>query len=207
VQDREEKTAWQDRWQKGRTGWDQGGPHPALSLLVEHARREGGLREGARFYSPGSGRAHSEAALATQGYRVDAIDLSPLAIAQARSDYGHLPNLDLRVGDIFDIAEKEREVYDAVFDRAMLCALPPQVRSSYVEAMRSRLKAGGLFCGILFRSVEALSPPPYAVDEAEAMRLFANSFQLCFARAILPAPQPAAVKDEWICVWRKRGHL
>ncbi|RZA24413.1 MAG: methyltransferase domain-containing protein [Proteobacteria bacterium] len=206
VQDREEKSAWQERWQKGRTAWDQGRPHPSLSLLVEHARREGGLVDGARFYSAGAGRAHSEAALAAQGFQVDAVDLSPEAIAIAQGDYGHLTNLNLRAADIFDIPDEERGVYDAVYDRAMLCALSPDVQPSYVEVMTARLKVGGLFCGILFRSVEIASPPPYPVDEAEAMKLFAENFQLCFARAIPLSPQHPAIKEEWICVWRRRGH-
>lgn len=205
MQELSEKLAWQERWSSGRTGWDQGGAHPALRLLISHAKREGGLPEAASFYSAGAGRAHSEAVLAQVGYQVRAVDLSREAIDWARNAYSSVGGLELRVGDFFDIPDDERESFDAVYDRAMLCAVGPDVRPSYVKSMRDRLKPGGLFCGILFRKVKGESFPPYPVDEAEAMRLFAADFQLCFASAVPAAPQPAAILEEWICIWRKRG--
>lgn len=204
MQDLSEKLAWQERWSSGRTGWDQGGAHPSLGLLISHAKREGGLPDGGRFYSAGAGRAHSEAVLAQAGYQVRAIDLSAEAVDWARNAYASATGLELRIGDFFDIKEDERESFDAVYDRAMLCALGPGVREAYLASMKDRLKPGGLFCGILFRSVRG-SHPPYPVDEAEAMRLFHKDFQLCFASAIPAAPEPVGILEEWICVWRKRG--
>lgn len=206
MQDRDEKSAWQERWQKGRTGWDQGGPHPSLSRLIAHAEREGGLKPEARIYSAGAGRAHSEAALADRGYRVRAVDLSSDAIEWAKTHYADITSLELKTSDIFEIPDEEREAFDAIYDRAMLCALSPDVRPSYVSAMKARLKVGGLFCGILFRAVEVEKSPPYPVDEVEAMRLFHPDFQLCYAAAVPAAPEPQAIKEEWICVWRKKGH-
>lgn len=205
MQELSEKQAWQDRWEQGLTGWDQGEAHPALAQLITHARREGGLADGAQIYSAGAGRAHSEAAWARVGYRVRAVDLSHEAIDQAQKIYGSIPTLELCVGDLFDIAAAERGAFDAIYDRAMLCALAPELRPAYIEAMKARLKVGGLFCAILFRAVSHESPPPYPVDESEAMRVLGADFKLCFAAAIPPAPKPPVVKEEWICIWRLRG--
>lgn len=199
-----EKEAWQERWQSGRTGWDQGGAHPSLPLLVFHARREGALPDSARFYSAGVGRAHNEACLAEMGYHVHAVDLSVEAITQAKASYGHLPNLQLETADIFHIPEGEQEAFDAIFDRAMLCALSPEVQPHYIAAIHKRLKAGGLFCSILFRRVKVENPPPYEVDEATAFKLLGKDFHLSYAAAVEAAPSPQAVKEEWICVWRKK---
>ena len=207
MQELSEKQAWQDRWHKGLTGWDQGEAHPSLPKLIAHARREGGLVDGARFYSAGAGRAHSEAALAQAGYPVRAVELSREAIEEARDVYGSLPNLELLVGDLFDIPESERKAFDAVYDRAMLCALAPGARPGYIEAMKARLKDSGLFCAILFRQLTNEQGPPYPVDEAEAMRVLGKDFHLCFAAAIAPAPRPAVVIEEWICIWRLRGQV
>ncbi|MBC7532239.1 MAG: methyltransferase domain-containing protein [Oligoflexus sp.] len=205
MQSQEEKKLWQERWQKGMTGWDQGAPHPSLFAVVEHAKLEGGLPGDARFFSAGCGRAHSEAALAEWGYHVRAIDLSEEAIREAQSIYGKLPNLELKVADLFQLETTEAKSYDAIYDRAMLCALPPESRRLYIDAMKARLKDLGLFCCILFRDLHTLSHPPYAVDEAEAFRLLGKDFVLCYAAAVPAAPIPAAVKEEWISIWRVRG--
>lgn len=205
MQSQDEKKLWQERWQKGRTGWDQGGAHPALSALIEHAKREGGLPEQGSFFSAGCGRAHSEATLANWGYRVRAVDLSEEAIAAAKASYGHLPALDLRQADLFRLETGEAKSYDAVYDRAMLCALSPETRPAYIDAMKARLKDRGLFCCILFRDLHSQSHPPYAIDEAEAWRLLAQDFVLCYAAATREVPVPAAIKEEWISVWRLRG--
>ncbi len=207
MQSLEEKTLWQERWQSGHSGWDQGEAHPGLSLLIEHARREGALPKGGKFFSAGCGRAHSEAVLADWAYDVTAIDLSPTAIAEAEAIYGKRPGLVLKVADLFQLEPLEAKGYDAIFDRAMLCALAPETRAPYIEAMKARLKDKGLFCAILFRTVHSHSHPPYAIDEAEAFRLLAQDFVLCYAAALPGIPVPAAVKGEWICIWRLRGAL
>ncbi len=205
MQSQDEKKLWQQRWHKGTTGWDQGGPHPALFALVEHAQREGGLPSDASIFSAGCGRAHSEAALAEWGYRVRAIDLSEEAIAEARAIYAKVPNLELKTADLFQLEPGEAQSYDAIYDRAMLCALPPESRTLYVDAMKARLKDLGLFCCILFRDLDTTFHPPYAIDEAEAFRVLGKDFVLCYAAAIPAAPVPAVVKEEWISIWRLRG--
>ncbi len=204
MQDSSEKKAWQQRWDAGLTGWDQGEAHPSLAKLLKHATREGSLPEGARIYSAGAGRAHSEAALARLGYVVKAVDLSDSAIQAAKSLYGEISGLHLAVGDFNDIPEDELASFDAIYDRAMLCALGPGIRLSYIEAMKKRLKPGGLFCSILFRRVEVEKSPPYAIDEKEAYRVLGGDFELVFAVAIPAAPKPAVVKEEWISIWRRK---
>lgn len=205
MQSQEEKKLWQERWQMGATAWDQGGPHPGLFALVEHAKREGGLPPEAAFFSAGCGRGHCEAALAEWGYHVRAVDLSEAAIREARTLYGKRPRLDLKIADLFQLETGEAKHYDAIFDRAMLCALAPDSQEAYVEAVKARLKDLGLFCCILFRHLQTTSHPPYAIDEEAALRLLGKDFVLCYAAAIPPAPTPAVVKEEWISIWRLRG--
>jgi len=207
VQSQDEKNLWQERWQKGQTGWDQGGAHPGLRLLIAHARREGALPEQARFYSAGCGSAHSEAELARQGYRVKAVDVSPSAIKKAKELYGDRTGLELSHSDLFRIEECDIKSYDAIYDRAMLCALAPENRPAYIEAMKARLGAGGLFCAILFRAVKVQFHPPYPVDEQEVWRLLSKDFVLCYAATLPGTPVPAGIKEEWICIWRLRGAL
>lgn len=194
---------WRERWREGRTGWDQGGPSAAMEQLLFHSRREGGLQAGAKIFSAGCGRAHNEAWLAQRGFQVEAVDVADEAIVAASQLYAAVEGLTLTVQDIF-IGNSSHYSCDAVFDRAMLCALAPDQRAAYRDHLVSLLRPGGIIMAILFRKVKSPEGPPFAIDEAEAFRLLGADFDLCFASAS-PAPiEPRQVLDEWLCIWRKR---
>lgn len=194
---------WRERWLVGQTGWDQGGPHSQLDRLLRHATQEGRLPAGARIFSAGCGRAHNEAWLAGQGYRVDAVDAVPEAIEGARALYGQVAGLNLQVSDVFAAVEPE-PAYDAVFDRAMLCAIEPRHRPTYIQAIHHKLKSDALVLAILFRRTRTPEGPPFAVNEEEAQRLLAEHFDLVHASLCPPPENPRNVLEEWLCIWRKR---
>lgn len=204
MESREDKAIWQARWINGETRWDQGHEHPALRQLLLHAELEGQLRPGAAIYSGGCGRAHNEAFLARRGYRVKACDLVPEAIIEATSLYGELPSLELSCEDAFDLGPDEIESYEAVFDRAMLCAIQPENRALYLDAVTQRLEPDGLFMTILFRRVDKPQGPPFAVDEKLLFSLLEDRFELCWAAAGPPLPSESHVREEWLCIWRRR---
>lgn len=201
---REDINAWQSRWQSGQTRWDQGQEHPEVSRLIQHAALEGGLLPGAFVYSGGCGRAHSEAFLARQGYRVVATDLVPEAISAAKLLYGTEVSLTLRCEDVLEVRPEETGRYDAVFDRAMLCALQPQNRSTYLAGVAARLKKGGLFMSIPFRKVDKPEGPPFAIDELSLSALMSPLFELCWAQAAAAPPPGGHVQEEWLCIWRRK---
>ncbi len=195
---------WQELWRTGQTPWDQGAAHHELRRLLQHAVLEGGLKAGRPIFSGGCGRAHSEAALALVGYPLTAVDLVPEAIEEATKLYGQVPGLSLRAGDAKVLQPGEHGHYAAIFDRAMLCALPPADRNSYIEASKARLAPGGLWMGILFREVASEEGPPFAINERTASELFSEDFDLCFAGASEPTPAMRAGVQEWLCIWRLR---
>ena len=200
----EPKEPWLQRWVTGQTGWDQGQEHPELMRLLAHARLEGALVAGANIFSAGCGRAHNEAFLARQGYRVHSVDFVAEAIAAAQVLYAGIPGLSFAVQDALAEHSDDR-LYDAVFDRAMLCAIQPSLRPVYIQRLVQRLKAGGLLFAILFREVRGPKGPPFACDELNAFELLQADFELCHASSCMAMPQPHAVLDEWLCVWRKKA--
>ncbi len=195
---------WRQRWLNGQTGWDHGQEHAVLNRLLQHAMREGPLQPSASIFSAGCGRAHNEAWLARQGFKVDASDIVEEAIAGARALYEHQKGLRLFVADAFAPNDGSK-IYDAVFDRAMLCAVNPMHRAAYVQRMQEKLPIGGIFMSILFRKVRSPEGPPFAVDEAEALRLLEDDFDLCHASSCPPPEHTHNVLEEWLCVWRKRA--
>ena len=196
--------SWRERWREGRTAWDQGGHSAAMEQLLYHSQREGGLQVGAKIFSAGCGRAHNEAWLAQHGFLVAAVDVADEAIAAANQLYAAHTGLSLAVQDIFTL-DTSHYSFDAIFDRAMLCALAPGQRAAYLSQLTALLRPGGIIMAILFRSVRTPDGPPFAVDESEAFSLLGADFDLCFACTSPKAIDSSQVLDEWMCIWRKRA--
>jgi SAM-dependent methyltransferase len=198
---------WRVRWVEGRTGWDLGGPHPALEKLLTEARDWRLLPDRARILEPGAGRAHNGAALARQGYQVISFDLVPEAIEEARRLYDGVAGLELAVADAFALPPAWVGAFDAVFDRAMLCALPPARRRDYLRSMFEALVPGGAFLSLPFTEVEyppGGSGPPFALPMPELERLMSPGFALVHAEE-RPLPDDIKIRREMICVWRRRS--
>ena len=70
---------WQARYDAGTTGWDRGGPSPALSGWLQ----SGDLTP-CRILVPGCGRGHEVLALAEAGFQVTGIDYAPSAVQAVR---------------------------------------------------------------------------------------------------------------------------
>lgn len=84
--------------------------------------------------------------LAERGFRVDAIDLVPLAIEMAQ-DISSRRGLDIHFGvaDICNLGESEKQ-YDLIVDSYCLqCIVFDDERKRVFSAVRSRLKPGGYY--------------------------------------------------------------
>jgi SAM-dependent methyltransferase len=196
---------WRQRWRDGRTGWDQGGIHPLFPELLA-AAKQSGLAAGARILEPGCGRAHTSAALAQSGFRMTAFDVSELAITAARALYQNVPHLELTVADLFAPAAAWSGAFDAVYDRAVLCALPRAVRARYVATVSGVLKPGGLFLSLPFVRLHITDQdgPPFAVPEQEFSDLLAPEFEKIFHRSVEHQEPDSKIATEMIAVWRKK---
>ena len=107
---------------------------------------------------------------------IDAIglDIAPTAIARAKEHYPqHAQRFVL--GDLFEL----RDSFDAIVEHTCLCALPPEWRVRYRDAVASLLKPGGLLIGIWFVNPE-MDPgetgPPFGISPDELSALFAPRF-------------------------------
>jgi SAM-dependent methyltransferase len=200
---------WRERWREGRTGWDQGGPHRLLSRVVSILKDEGWLSPGRRVLEPGCGRAHNGAALAEMGLVVTAFDVAPEAIDAARAAYAGRPNLTLTTGDALAVSTDWYQAFDLVFDRAVLCALPPEQRRAYVDTCFAHLKPGGLFVSLPFVEVRPgddgkVAGPPYAVGMAALSELLTPGFAMIHGEEhATPEPRDKIVR-EMVTIWRRR---
>lgn len=146
--------------EEARPGWDMDGPTPLLAELLT----EVDLPAGARLAVPGCGFGHDAAELARLGFRVEAFDIAPRAIAGARARYGEA--VRWRLEDWFTA---EVSPFDAVFDHTCFVAMEPARREAYAQATRARLRHGGLWMGAAFHDTGDRVGPPFAIAR-EAMQ-------------------------------------
>lgn len=176
-----ESQYWQQRWQDGQTGWDIGKPHRLTPKLWQLAQASLDKPQGKlAVYVPGCGQAHDAAFFAKLGHDVVAADFAPGAIAAAKKTYGTLPNMTCVVADAAQCPPEEIDQYDVIFDRAMLCALRPELRDAFLRACLLRLRSGGLFISLPFTKTagEPGSGPPFEISTVQLRKYFTKSWEL-----------------------------
>ena len=186
---------WNTRYAAGRTPWDFGGVPAALGRFV--TTNAATLRHGARVLIPGCGSGYEIAAFAAAGCEVTAIDLSAVAVARARREFGALPRVRIVEGDFF--TEKfSIAPFDLIYERTFLCALPPEHWPQMVVRTAELLRPGGVLAGFyLFGDKD--DGPPFGLAPDEPAKLFAAHFDLARDDAVPPAESLAffAGHERW----------
>ncbi len=180
---------WDERYAAGTTPWDLGGVPSRLSeFLAAHP-------SGGRVLIPGCGSGHEVAAFHGAGYQVTAIDFAPAAVAQARTNLG--PELGARVvlGDFFAHPFADAP-FDLIYERTFFCAIPPRLRSSYVQRMTQLLKPDGALTGFFFLGDER-DGPPYQLNASDHEALFAGHFQLANDEPVAQPFHLFGTKERW----------
>ncbi len=202
---------WIDKWSRNDIGFHQKNAHP---LLVKHLQSLN-LPSHSRLFLPLCGKTLDIAWLLSQGYRVCGIELVEPAIEQLFSElkikpqvkqtgklkYYHAENIDIYVGDVFDLSSEILGAVDAVYDRAALVALPEELRNRYTAHLVGIThKAPQLL--ITFEYNQSETPgPPFAVSAAEVNRHYANHYQLKLLESVDVA---GGLKGKYFakeCVW------
>lgn len=171
---------WHQRWQTQETGWHERAANP---LLVRHLSALH-LPPGSRMFLPLCGKSLDIGWLLGQGYAVAGAELSELAVTQLFTELGLQPSLspvgsltrysaakiDIFVGNIFDLTREMLGPVDAVYDRAALVALPPDMRPRYAAHVQT-LTAATPQLVICYAYDQSLIPgPPFSVTAEEVHR-------------------------------------
>lgn len=171
---------WHQRWQTQETGWHERAANP---LLVRHVSALN-LPPGSRMFLPLCGKSLDIGWLLAQGYAVAGAELSELAVTQLFTELGLQPSLspvgsltrysaekiDIFVGNIFDLTREMLGLVEAVYDRAALVALPPDMRPRYAAHVQT-LTAAAPQLVICYAYDQSLIPgPPFSVTAEEVHR-------------------------------------
>ncbi|MBY6210735.1 thiopurine S-methyltransferase [Microbulbifer agarilyticus] len=178
---------WLDKWHKNEIGFHNPDAHP---LLVEYLDALE-LSAGARVFLPLCGKTLDIACLLQHGYRVVGAELSELAIQQLFAQLGAEPQvtkvgnaklysagqLEVFVGDFFELTRDALGFIDAVYDRAALVALPETMRTAYAAHLIALTEGADQLLLAIDYDQSQLPGPPFCVDAAEVHRLYDSAYK------------------------------
>jgi SAM-dependent methyltransferase len=141
----DDPTAWFDRLYaaandgRATVPWDRGGPHPLLLDWVQKTQPRGA---GLRALVVGSGLGDDAELIASLGFVTTAFDISPTAVATARSRY---PDTAVAyvVRSLFDLPAEWLAGFDLVFESQTVQSMPESMRADATAAVRSAVAPGG----------------------------------------------------------------
>jgi thiopurine S-methyltransferase len=183
-----EASFWHQKWEKGDIGFHKSEANP---LLIEHFEKLN-LAKGSRVFLPLCGKTRDFAWLLACGYRVVGAELSDLAITELFNDLEVEPNIsrvgeltlhcvkdiDIWVGDIFDLSAEVLGSVDAAYDRAALVAMPANMRHQYTSHLMKISNAAPQLLICYEYNQQLMDGPPFSVSEAEVKRHYAAAYQL-----------------------------
>ena len=188
---------WEKRWLKNDIGFHEARPNPNLISYLANLN----LAKGSRIFVPLCGKTVDIRWLLSNGYRVAGIELIELAVDQLFSENGIEPevtsigelkrfsgkNIDIFVGNVFDLDKETLGAVDGVYDRAALVAIPPDKRENYaahltqITALAPQLV---ITCDYDHRKIKG-SPFPVSGEAMQAC--YGKAYQLALAeRAEIP---------------------
>jgi len=194
---------WHQKWKRNEIAFHESDVNP---LLVKHfnALR---LAKGSRIFLPLCGKTLDISWLLANGYRVAGAELSKIAIEQLFAQLGVEPkisgegkverysakDIDLFVGDLFDLSGAMLGPVDAIYDRAALVALPEAMRSRYTaHLMEITDKAPQLL--ICYEYDQSLMQgPPFSVSNEEVNRHYGDRYDLTL---LASADMPGGLKGK-----------
>jgi thiopurine S-methyltransferase len=188
---------WQEKWQKREIAFHQAAANPLLVSWFDQLA----LAPGASVFLPLCGKSLDIHWLLAQGYRVVGAELSEMAVQELFAELGLTPDisgagklqlylaeqLQVFVGDIFQLSESTLGAVAAIYDRAALVALPDEMRQRYAQHLITISQRAPQLV-ICFEYDQAQLPgPPFSVDSPEMHKLYSSVYNLnCLEKIDVP---------------------
>ena len=180
---------WLERWNNGEIGFHQSEVNPYLIQYWQELH----LARNSVVFVPLCGKTRDMLWLCEQGHQVLGVELSTIAVQAFFKENGYTPKhtksgkfdrheadgICILCGDFFDLTANDLTQVIAMYDRASLIALPPEMREDYARHMENILPPA---TQILLITVdypqEEMQGPPFPVTAAEVEELYREHAEL-----------------------------
>ena len=177
------KDFWLERWEKEEIGFHQDEINPYLRRYWQdlHLARDN------LVFVPLCGKSRDMMWLREQGHQVLGVELSAIAVQAFFKENGYTPQhvsrgkfdrceadgIRILCGDFFDLTRNDLAHVTAVYDRASLIALPPEMRERYARHLVSILPPATqlLLITVEYPQTE-MQGPPFSVSPGEVEALY-----------------------------------
>lgn len=179
---------WHQKWKKNQIAFHANEVNP---LLVKHESILK-LKETNRVFVPLCGKTLDIMWFLSKGYHVVGVELVEKAIQQLFeelkekpeiSEVGslkrfYLPNLEIFVGDIFNVSSVELGKVEAVYDRAAFVALPKDMRSNYVFHVAGITKHAPKLLITYEYNQELMDGPPFSFSKKDIYSYYEQVYKI-----------------------------
>lgn len=181
---------WLETWEENEIRFHQDDTEPRLKRYFAD------IKPG-RIFVPLCGKSLDMLWLIKKGWEVIGVELSPIA-SEAFFKENQIPcekqkvgpfdvyvgkNIKIFCGDLFELKPEYIGSLSAVYDRACIIALPPEMRKKYAAHLKSILSLSQFdeFRWLLLSMEypqQLAEPPPHSVERAELDSLFLVEFKI-----------------------------
>jgi thiopurine S-methyltransferase len=180
---------WHERWTRGEIGFHQHDFNAHMQAFTDRL----GMGPGDHVFVPLCGKSLDLLWLLRRGYRVTGVEINRQAVRDFFSENRIEPHIsEIPAGELFqaqDLAVFRADFFatdfpgmpaiDAVYDRAALVALPPDMRKAYAERMLGLVAPGvRTLLVTLDYPQQEMRGPPFAVTLEEVGALYAEKCRL-----------------------------
>lgn len=180
-----DKQFWIEKWHANEIGFHQEDVNPYLQTWWDKLQ----INPGGTVFVPLCGKSRDMLWLLKQGYKVIGIEISQQAV-ESFFEENQLPveiseeqrftrydaeELTILCGDFFDLSINDLRMISAIYDRASLIALPPEIRKRYVQHLMTIVPDNTEILLVTMEyPEEEMNGPPFAVIENEIRGLYAD---------------------------------
>ena len=181
-------TYWHQKWAAGDIGFHEA---QANRLLVENIHHLN-LSKGSRIFLPLCGKTRDIHWLMDQGFQIAGAELSETAIRDLFTDLQLTPtiqelgnlkhfsaeNIDIFVGDIFELSQATLGKVDAIYDRAALVALPDTMRQAYSEHLIKLCKNAPQLVITFEYDQRQMQGPPFSIGLSLMQQYYQQHYRI-----------------------------
>ncbi len=205
-----EERFWHQKWKDNNIAFHQS---EADAQLVVHFDALS-LEKNSRVFVPLCGKTRDIAWFLSNGYRVVGAELSKTAIEQlfteldidptistvGKLEHYSAKDIDIFIGNIFDLSKEIVGTIDAIYDRAALVALPKDMRSQYTAHLMDITNKAPQLLLCYEYDQSKMDGPPFSISDAEVKRHYGDKYKLTsLASADMPdgLKRCAATENVW----------